>query len=392
MKFVLWVAWKELSNLVRDRRALFGNLVLPILLMPLFMYGPTALIGNLAGQAEAEVQRVGVIGVDEDLLAKLREAHLEPLPVTDPVAAVQEERVEVALVHRDAEYVIYARLSGSQLKSQVVVAKVRAVLEERKNALVLERLRAAGLDASVLRPFSVRLEDASKPAEQAAGFLGFLIPMFLLIFILQGGQPLAIDATAGEKEKGTLEVLLSAPVDLKHLVLGKFLATHAMAVGATLSGLLGLVLGGQLMRRVLPEAFTGEGSELVGGALALGVGAYLALLVTGVLFAGLLVSVQLTLALYARSYKEAQAYMAPLYFMMIIPVMFLTFSSDFLSAGNSLYLVPLVNTFLLIDALIKGAAEPLQMLLTWGSTAAYALLALAVAYYSFQREEVVFRN
>ena len=121
-------------------------------------------------------------------------------------------------------------------------------------------------------------------------------------------------------------------------------------------------------------------------------GAYLALLVTGVLFAGLLVSVQLTLALYARSYKEAQAYMAPLYFMMIIPVMFLTFSSDFLSAGNSLYLVPLVNTFLLIDALIKGAAEPLQMLLTWGSTAAYALLALAVAYYSFQREEVVFRN
>ncbi|AEB11919.1 ABC transporter permease [Marinithermus hydrothermalis] len=392
MKFALWVAWKELSNLVRDRRALFGNLVLPILLMPLFMYGPTALIGNLAGQAEAEVQRVGVIGVDEALVAKLREAHLEPVSVADPVEAVQEARVEVALVHSDGEYVIYARLSGSQLKSQVVVAKVRAVLEERKNALILERLQAAGLDPSVLRPFSVRLEDASKPAEQAAGFLGFLIPMFLLIFILQGGQPLAIDATAGEKEKGTLEVLLSAPVDLKHLVFGKFLATHVMAVGATLSGLLGLILGGQLMRRVLPEAFTLEGSEMMGGALALGAGTYLALLVTGVLFAGLLVSVQLTLALYARSYKEAQAYMAPLYFMLIIPVMFLTFSSEFLRVGDGLYLVPLVNTFLLIDGLIKGAAEPIQILLTWASTAAYALLALGVAYYSFQREEVIFRN
>lgn len=200
---------------------------------------------------------------------------------------------------------------------------------------------------------------------------------------------MAIDATAGEKEKGTLEALLSAPVPVFQIVLGKALAVLTVALAAAFAGVAGIVLGGTVMRSLVPQEILG-GSPL-GGGLSLGPAGYLALLLTAVLFAAMMVSVQLSLGVYARTFKEAQSYMAPLLLVFIVPLLLLQFS-DFLTQQSWYYLVPAFNVMLLLDGLVKGSAEQGQATLTWLSTLMYAALALGLAVRNFRREEVVFRN
>ncbi|MDW8482449.1 MAG: hypothetical protein RML14_11425 [Meiothermus sp.] len=118
---------------------------------------------------------------------------------------------------------------------------------------------------------------------------------------------------------------------------------------------------------------------------------YLSILVTAVLFALLVVALMISLGLYARSYKEAQGYMSPLMLVMLVPILFLQFS-DFLRLQDWYFALPFVNVVLALDALVKGTATAIQLGLTWLSTLAYAGLALYLAYLSFQREDVVFRN
>ncbi|MCS7057502.1 MAG: ABC transporter permease [Meiothermus sp.] len=395
MNEVLIIARKELLSVVRERRLLFTTLVLPILVMPLLLFGPVLLFGSLAQRTQESVQRVGVVGVPAGLLAQLRQAKVEPVEVANPQEAVRGREVEAALVYENGRYTLYGRLSGGTTQSALVVEKVQGALRAYKDRVVAERLRAKGIEPELLEPFQVETVDASREQERAAGLFAFLVPYFLVLFIQMGGMPVAVDATAGEKEKGTLEALLAAPVPLMQVLLGKGLAVFVMSLLSTLAAMAGLLLGGGIVRNhfsaQLQALQRGEDAPRLGGALALDPLGYLSILVTAVLFALLVVALMISLGLYARSYKEAQGYMSPLMLVMLVPILFLQFS-DFLRLQDWYFALPFVNVVLALDALVKGTATAIQLGLTWLSTLAYAGLALYLAYLSFQREDVVFRN
>lgn len=395
MNEILIIARKELLSVVRERRVLFTTLVLPVLIMPLLMFGPILLFGNAARQTQESVQKVGVMGVPAVVLEELRKAKVEPVEVTNPQEAVQNREMQAALVFQNGRYIIYGRLSGGATQSALVVEKVQAALRAYKDRVVAEQLRARGISTDILEPFSIETQDASSEQEQAAGLFAFLIPFFLVTFIQAGGMPVAVDATAGEKEKGTLEALLAAPVPLIRILLGKGLAVFVMSLLSTFAAVAGLLLGGGVFRNLFAaqiQAVQNDGSQAqFGGALALDPLGYLAILVTAVLFALLIIAIMISLGLYARSFKEAQSYMSPLTLVMIIPLLFLQFS-DFLKLQDWYFALPLVNVVLALDAIVKGAATSTQLLTTWAFTLAYGALALYLAYRSFQREDVVFRN
>lgn len=395
MNEILIIARKELLSVVRERRVLFTTLVLPILIMPLLMFGPILLFGNAARQTQESVQKVGVVGVPTVVLEELRKARVEPIEAANPQEAVQNREVQAALVFENGRYIIYGRLSGGATQSALVVEKVQAALRAYKDQVVAEQLRARGIGTDILEPFSIETQDASREQERAAGLFAFLIPFFLVTFIQAGGMPVAVDATAGEKEKGTLEALLAAPVPLIRVLLGKGLAVFVMSLLSTLAAVAGLLLGGGVFRNLFATQIqavqNGENQAQLGGALALDPLGYLAILVTAVLFALLIIAIMISLGLYARSFKEAQGYMSPLSLVMLIPLLFLQFS-DFLKLQDWYFALPLVNVMLALDAIVKGAATATQLLITWASTLAYGALALYLAYRNFQREDVVFRN
>lgn len=211
MNEILMIARKELLSVVREPRVLFTTLVLPILIMPLLMFGPILLFGSAARQTQESVQKVGVVGVPAAVLEQLRKARVEPVEIANPQEAVQNREVEAALVFENGTYTLYGRLSGGATQSALVVEKVQGALRAYKDQLVAERLRARGIGTEVLEPFRLETKDASREQERAAGLFAFLIPYFLVLFIQMGGMPVAVDATAGEKEKGTLEASWRPP-------------------------------------------------------------------------------------------------------------------------------------------------------------------------------------
>ncbi|GIW38076.1 MAG: sodium ABC transporter permease [Meiothermus sp.] len=395
MNEILIIARKELLSVVRERRVLFTTLVLPIVIMPLLMFGPILLFGNAARQTQESVQKVGVVGVPAEVLEQLRKAKVEPIEIANPQEAVQNREVLAALVFEKGTFTIYGRLSGGATQSALVVEKVQGALRAYKDRLVTQELQNRGIGTDILEPFRLETKDASREQERAAGLFAFLIPYFLVVFIQTGGMPVAVDATAGEKEKGTLEALLAAPVPLVQILLGKGLAVFVMSLLSTLAAITGLLLGGGVLRSLfatqLQAVQNGENAAHLGGALALDPLGYLSMIVTAVLFALLVIAIMISLGLYARSFKEAQSYMSPLMLVMIIPILFLQFS-DFIKLQDWYFALPFVGVVLSLDAIVKGSATATLLSLTWVSTLVFAGLALYLAYRNFQREDVVFRN
>ena len=392
MRDIYRIFWKELVQVFRDRKLVFSTLILPVLLMPIFMFGPSLVLQRLLQGAQERKQEVAVLNLPEEALRALEQAGLSPKAHPDPEGAVREGKYPVGVRYEQGVYRVYGRLAGGLTEGQVAVSKVQGALQALKEAKVAEALAQRGIPHQVLTPFQVEVVDASPEREKAGGLLGFLLPFFLVVFVLTGGQVVAVDATAGEKEKGTLEALLMAPVPLLHLAMGKTLATVAMALLSGTSGLLGLALGSTMAATFGGGLLTESGQILeLGGRLALDGTGFLALFLSAFLLALFMGAVMVSLGLFARSFKEAQSYMAPLQLLVLLPLIFLQFRG-FFELQTWHHLVPLFNVALLMDALLKGSASPLQAGLTWGSTLVYAGLALLVAVRVFSREEVVFRN
>jgi len=396
MNEILIIARKELLSVVRDRGAFLAALLVPLLVMPLAMFGPLLLLGRVAQSTQQGVQKVGVVGVPEPVLLELKKARLEPVPVSDQLLAVRDNQVQAALVFQDGTFTLYGRLSrGNASQGALVVDKVEKALGVYKDQLVEQRLAARGIGTEVLEPFRVKIVDASNPQEQAAGILAFLIPYLLVVFILSGGMSVAVDATAGEKEKGTLEALLAAPVPLLPVLLGKGLAVLVMALLTGLSAFMGLLLSGTVVRSYFAsqiESLQRGGTQFqLGGTLLLQPLDYLAVALTVLVFAFFIIALMISLGIYARTYKEAQNYMSPLTLIMLVPLLLLQFT-EFLKLQPWHFALPLINCPLALNEIIKGAATATQVGITLASTLLYAGLALYLAYRNFQREDVVFRN
>jgi len=384
----LYVAFKEIVSTWRDKRTIRNVLVLPVLLMPLFMYGPAFLMSDLEARTRTGIQKVGVVNLPSEVLELFKSANLEPVSVSDPRAAVESEEVVAAVVYREGNFEIFSLESAKPVKAGLVVAKVRRALDEYKDHLVAKSLAEAGLDLSVLEPFSVEERDVSPEQARGAGMLGGMIPYFLMIFIMMGAMAVVIDATAGEKEKGTLEALLATPVSHMQIALGKMFAGLVFAVVTAVSGLTGLLVGGTLFRSFAQ----GETFEMMGGSINLSAGAIALLFITAVLYAAFITALLVAVGMYARSYKEAQTYVSPMYMVLVVPLLVLMFASDFLNRSLWLYTLPVFNVYLAFDQIIKAQISTTALLITWSSTAIFVAIATAWAARNFTDEGVLFRN
>ncbi len=400
------VAAKEILSTLRDQRAIISSLVIPLIVLPLMMLGLPLLLGGLFQREQTTVTQVGVSGLDalpQELRTAIEDQKVAFTPVDDPEAAVRDDTVPVAIaVPPD----FAARLQAGEgvtlkvyskkgnLKSELNAGKVQQAVGTYRDGLVAARLQAAGLDPSVLQPVRVETVDASTQAERSSGQLSWLIPFFIAIWTLTGGQMTAIDATAGEKERGTLEVLLVTPIRRSEVVVGKFLATLTFGLSAAFMAIVGYVVGGTILRTVfLPRLSGGDATDIVqvmGGSLSATWSSILLLLVSALLLAGTVAALLLGVALFARSFKEAQSYVAPLSFLFIIPGIGLQFK-DLLGFGDGIYTVPVFNVLVLMDDVVKGTATAAHVLTTWAVLLGVVAILLLFAYRNFNREGVIFR-
>ncbi len=404
---MIWrVARKEILSTVRDTRAIVSNLLIPLLIMPVVMLGMPLLLGGLFERTATNLTPVGVVGLGNlpaEFVELLESQNVELVPVDDGVEAVQAGDVDVAI--RADEPLLSAMANGGtgellvyskqgNMKSELEASKVQQAVAVYQQQVVATRLVDAGLDPSVLQPLQVQAVDASTAAERSSGQFSWLIPFFIAIWTLTGGQMTAVDATAGEKERGTLEVLLVAPVKRTEIVIGKFLATLTFGLSAALAAIVGFLIGGVALNAIFLPRLGEEGAEMVamfGGSLSIDALSVVVLVISALLLAALVAAVLIGITLFARSFKEAQSYIAPLSFLFIIPVVLLQFK-DLIGLGDQAYLIPVFNVLLLMDDVVRGVVQPDRLALVWGSMIVLIGLLLAFAHRNFQREEVIFRS
>jgi sodium transport system permease protein len=256
------------------------------------------------------------------------------------------------------------------------VARIRALIGAYGSQLASSRLLARGINAQLMRPIAVDEVDVSTPAGRALLVLG-MMTYFVLFAMLMGGLYLAIDATAGERERGSLEPLLTIPAPRSQLIYGKILATCCFMLLSLAITLTAFTVGIKLVPL-----------ESLGMSANFGPGVALRVFAVAVPFALLGASLMTVVASFTRTYKEAQGYLT---LVLLIPTLPIVFAGLYaLRPSNLLMAVPSLSQHLLMTGLIRDEPLPaLQIAISALTTLAAGLLLAWVAGRLYEREAIL---
>lgn len=387
MNAAVVVFLKEVRENLRDRRTVINTLVTGPLFAPLmFVLLINALVTRELEKAERPLP-LPVVGAEHapNLVEALRQQNVEIKPgPADPERAVREQDADVVLRIPPRFAEAWARgepaevelvYDESQREAGGSVGRLRALLEhygERNGAL---RLLARGLSPNVIKPLTIAARDQSTP-QSRSGNLFAMLPYFFILGGFIGGMALAIDTTAGERERQSLEPLLANPVPRWQVLVGKLGATTVFALTAVLLSILAFSLVGQL----LP-------TEKIGMSLEIGPRFVATTLFAMLPLAVLLAALQTLVAAFAKSYREAQTYVSLLMFVPVIPTLLLSILP--LKTQPWMYAVPLMSQQVVITRLLRDDLVPAPGLLaSFACTALAALLACVVTARIYRSERL----
>ncbi len=380
---------KEMVETLRDRRTLVVALLLPVLLMPAVTVGVPYLADRQRHQRETSASRVAVVGAAHapDLVATGEARGLISIvQVADPQGALHSGEIDAVLDippdfatrlrAGDAQVII--AFDESEARSAVARQRLLEAVAAYSVSLTEERLLAHGLTRNDLVPIQVTSQSIADQHRLGGALLAGLLPFFIAIWAVLGGQHAALDMGAGEKERRTLETLLVTPPARWVLASGKFLAVAAASLAAvlvviatTLASLrLGTLWGLPELRRASVEVSAGS---------ALWLFALSALLV------GFLSALQLAVSLFARGIREAQQFFTPLYLVVTLPAMATPFLEGW-ERSSWTYLAPGLGPIFGLRGLLQGSLTPIHLVLAACSTAAYGMASLGLAVRALERE------
>jgi sodium transport system permease protein len=390
---------KELTEWLRDKRTLVSTVLVPLLAFPILMTGIIFLATVMVNKAEKETAKIMVLGGEDSpqVLEKLRQVKdLEIVPTTDDYKKqISEKEIRAAVeipkefdkaLSRSESQTIKIDYYENEIKSSFGVSHLEKFFDDYRDSVISSRLASRNVPGAILKPFEITKENVAPPEKVSGAALGGLLGYMVILLSMTGAIYPAIDLTAGEKERGTMETILSSPLSRVDLVLGKFF----------------LVLSASLATAILSIISMGTSFYLVGSSgtmakkdaaafqLHIGFATILSVFLMALPLAVLFAAALLTIALFAKSYKEAQSYLTPMTFIVVIPAVASLLPGFDLSP--KLALVPILSTSLVCKEIVAGTFHWNYILLILLSSSVYAAAALFIAVKMFQRESVLFRS
>jgi sodium transport system permease protein len=423
------IAAREIRDQLRDRRTVFLILGLPVLMYPLFIGVGIWFVTALKGKELV----VGVVGAEHLPKGRPEPAGTPPgreFPgvfdetgqfsaryatdgkgtaplVVNALAAADDAALQGLLSARQADAVVVIdpdaagklergerpvlRVLGrdGEENSKLAVQRATDALRRWAEDVKAVRFARAGLALDFDRPVEIRDPDFEKAelvkaADKLRDMLVKVIPFLLVMWMLTGAVYPAIDMTAGEKERGTMETLLISPAERTEIVAGKFLATALFGFGTAMWNVALMVAAAAVAPLLAPEVFGGGLISLPGLAACILVAIPMALL-----FA----AVALSLGVFARSTKEGNYYMVPLFFV-ALPLSYLSMTPGMELDGTTRWF-PVANALLLQQRLMAVRPDPFpwqHVPVVFGVLGVCVALALWSAVRQFHRESVLFRE
>ena len=412
---ILTVYLKELKDSLRDRRTLISTIVIPTVAMPILFFGFIGFARKMEQKNRAQASAVMILGVpaDSPVIARLKEVKDEDgkmaLFRVVPAAKDYEQQIsdkqiraavdlpanfEEAVKDGEPFTVSIYNYQGEQA-SGLASRRLEDFFGKLREKTIESRLTARNLPATLVKPFDVKRKNVAPPEKVGGNIFGGMIPYMIIILCFTGAMYPAIDLTAGEKERGTMETLLCSPLHRINIVFGKFFLVVSASVATILFSLLSMgvsaVVGISYFASSGPaKAAAPRAPAAVAGMMPtidpMGlIGVFAMVAPIAVMFAALL----LTISLFAKSYKEAQSYVSPLIIVVLMPAMMGMLPGIELSTKTAL--IPILNISLACKEMLSGVWHWNYLALIFGSTCVYAGIALAACVKMFNREDVIFR-
>lgn len=379
---------KEVLDNLRDRRTLFTAMLFGPLFGPVMLVVMVNFALSLAQEDAEQPLELPVVGqeIAPNLLHFLRQHNtdIQAAPA-DPEQTVRDgEQAVVLIIPPDYAEQFKAGKPGplqlvfdsSDQHAQKHVRRARHLLESYGRQISALRLQARGINPLAVMPLAVQDQDVASAEARAAALLGML-PYFIIFAALMGGFYLAIDTTAGERERGSLEPLLTTAASRSELLLGKLTATALFAAASLIIALLMLAA----TVPYLPLAKLGMASSLDAVTVVAMIG-------VGLPFAVMSAALLTLVASFTKSFKEAQTWLS---FVLIIPIVPSMANMLFpMQPTLGLMAIPIVSQNILLMEFLKGAAVPGGfIIMSAGTTLVLAGVLAGIAAWLYRRERVL---
>lgn len=385
---------KEIKEVIRDKRMLFL-----VILMPFFLYPVLFTLIGFVGKSQGEKMNneevtvllnpqaqqspiYDLLKANKNLNIQLKDFEQSALDtMTNTIGVTVAEGFQNSLdSNGSANVTIFYDASKDLLEGRV--DEIKAQIERLGESLLLARLQAKELPQGFVKPIDLKEQNIA-PTERVVGkIMGRFLPMMLLLFIFTGCIYIAIDITAGEKERRTLQTLFTAPLKVSEIIAGKFLATYIVGLLSATMNVLSLLLAMYIQVQLLSDGQAGQAFTLP----ISGPGwAWMALII--VLATAFMAAISIAVVLLANSYKEAQSYVSPLMMIIIIPAVMSQMPGMELTSTTAM--IPMMNISLAIGAIFQGIFNVTHIMMVVFFALLYAALALYIASLTFGNENVV---
>lgn len=385
---------KELKETLRDKKVLFMMILLPMFLYPILFIGISEITAFQKAKLDNEVLKIFVSDqiFNSPLIDALKEIDNVKIEVSNisletldslknAIGITIEGNYEEALSQNSSAKLKILYDSTKELPL-LARKKVKEKFSELNQKILTQRLESAGFDSSFIQPIYVESEDIATEEDTLGNILGKIIPSLLIYFLLLGAIYPAIDLTAGEKERKTLQTIYSAPILIPEIITGKFLLVYAVALTSSFANIF------SMLATLAFQFFIGEGTSLgFELKLAFSFSNFLWIFVLLILMGSLISAITMTVSLLAKSYKEAQSFVTPLIVIFIIPLILVNLPGMELDVTTAL--IPILNVLLAMVSIFKNTVDLQNIFLVVLTTLAYAGLSIFASIRMFSNENVI---
>lgn len=429
---------KELLDVFRDKKAIIMMVLVPILLYPLIFFGSMAVMTMIQSNMEEGEYKVAIVASDDGALKSAVEKHNEnakveaqekaetestdqgnssedsvsqgnsastsangiatdvltlvDAPSGDYQEALQNEELDAYVTSsKDSSgktvYEVY--YVSSITNSSYAAGIVRDVVDELSREESKEKIQAAGLDADVImNPVVCESEDLASSEQSAGSILGMILPFLLVLSLLMGTMYPAIDVTAGEKERGTLETLLTLPVSNREIIFSKFFTVAIIGIISALLNIVSIAFMGTYMIRLMGDAVESMGISFAGIDIGKFIPAIIFMVLAILAFSLFISAVTMCITSLAKSYKEANNYITPL-MLVVMLTGYIGFIPN-IELTHTMALVPVANICLMIKNLLLFKVEYKLVAVVLVSNVLYAIVAVLILSRIYDSENVLF--
>lgn len=390
------IARKEFREIFRDRRTMISVVVSPLIITPLLFAFLGGFIGNMTEKARTQQYNIAIVGGNSGSATRKALESAPNLTLADAAnqadaeKRIREHKASAAVIMpADTEAKIAAQksapitilLNAGDEKSQAASGALEENFRVIGKNIVAQRIKISALPADFATPFQTKTQGIPGGSGPALAFLTMMLPYILILSAFGGAIYAAFDQVAGEKERGTLETLLVAPVSRRDIAIGKFGAVVGVCLVSSVLAIVGLAV--PFYSGLKAYSWLAKGG-LTLGPFALPV-VLLALIPISVLFAGALLAV----STFARNQKEAQTYLITLMPLVMLPaIASMAIGSD---VGLPVAFVPVLNAAVIIKQALNNNYNAPFIAVAFLSSLFYAAASLLFVTRLFDKESVLIK-